>query len=183
MFLIIEFVCGTHPSCLKVKGWVGGYIISFKPWISFLLTLTPWNLALCENIISSQDKKTKPENVQIHLMLYPLVITPPGVTDDAVTWHGTWEWSALTVAIIDWDNTLCDDNWEADVGNLYCGAQGPCPDRLLCKSEDQSWQAILKGFWSIFENIFSLDVVRAWFMRCYLEVLCNSDWGMCPGGD
>ena len=87
------------------------------------------------------------------------------------------------MAIIDWDNTLRDDNWEADVGNLYRGAQGPCPDRLLCKSEDQSWQVILKDFWSIFENIFSLDVVRAWFMWCYLEVLCNSDGGMCPGGD
>ena len=51
---------------------------------------------------------------------------------------GDREWSALTMVIIDWDNTLCDDNREAAVGNLYHGAQGPCPDRLLCKSEDQS---------------------------------------------
>ena len=24
MFLLFEFCCGTLPSCLKVKGWVGG---------------------------------------------------------------------------------------------------------------------------------------------------------------
>ena len=26
MFLLFEFVCGTPPSCLKVGGWVGGWV-------------------------------------------------------------------------------------------------------------------------------------------------------------
>ena len=30
MFLVFEFVCGTPPSCLKVRGWVvvgGGWLV------------------------------------------------------------------------------------------------------------------------------------------------------------
>ena len=26
MFLLFEFCCGTPPSCLKVMGWVGGWV-------------------------------------------------------------------------------------------------------------------------------------------------------------
>ena len=30
MFLLIEFCCGTPPSCLKVIGWVGGGLEQFS---------------------------------------------------------------------------------------------------------------------------------------------------------
>ena len=33
MFLLIDLCCGTPPSCLKVRGWVGGGLehFSFSP--------------------------------------------------------------------------------------------------------------------------------------------------------
>ena len=34
MFLLFEFVCGTPPSCLKVKGLVGGGWVAYSILVS-----------------------------------------------------------------------------------------------------------------------------------------------------
>ena len=41
MFLVFEFVCGTPPSCLKVRGWVVAYSILVSAQGPLVLGLGP----------------------------------------------------------------------------------------------------------------------------------------------
>ena len=60
------------------------------------------------------------------------------------------------MVIIDWDNTVMTT--EPSVGNLFLGAQGPRPGRLLCKSDRHNLK-VSDQYLKIFSHLADMDVM------------------------